>query len=59
MGAWVGTMHTPSFGYPFKFYMNFHHLSIFLRDFGFFFLNFFVHQAQVELFVLTIGIFIV
>jgi hypothetical protein len=38
--------------------MKLHHFSISFRDFSFFFLNFFVPQAEVELFVLTVGIFI-
>jgi hypothetical protein len=53
----LGPCTTPSLDYPPKFLMKFHHFSISLRDFSFI-LNFFVAQAQVVLFVLTIGIFI-
>jgi hypothetical protein len=58
LGAWVESMHHPRIWLPPpKFLTKFHHFSIFLRDFSIFFINF-VRQAQVEVFMLTIGILI-
>jgi hypothetical protein len=56
----AGCIHAPPpfLAAPPKFLMELHHFSISLKDFSFFCEIVFVPQAQVELFVFTIEIFI-